>query len=161
MRHHTANFSLDHFDNDSNKMPENWRNAWYSACHFVPVCMLYVRMNAAVKVDLKRWIMYFHIIQKWNQQSCAPPPPQFTKPCCIYIHVISLLSKCMYMHFSMKKREKSLSSSKMPLLPLQNIRIYLIRFDKSFVRKNIWSHLFIYITPPLNGRLYNHILIGH
>ena len=115
------------------------------------------------KVDLKRWIMYFHIIQKWNQHTAASP--QFTKPCCIYIHVISLFYDHTYMCiciFPWKKR-KVILMIVIKNVPLHKIFefIYLIRY----IKENIWSHLFIYIlrfTISNDSKvMYHHILIGY
>ena len=58
------------------------------------------------KFDLKRWIMYFHIIPKWNQQQTAPP--QFTKALlhlysCYFIMMIKVFCICIFPW----KREKS------------------------------------------------------
>ena len=94
------------------------------------------------KFDLKRWIMYFHIIQKWNQHTAASP--QFTKPCCIYIHVIILLlSNYVYICIFHEKKRKIIKIARHQKCAIrQNILTYL--FD-SIYKRNPWSHLFIYI----------------
>ena len=98
------------------------------------------------KVDLKRWIMYFHIIQKWNQHTAASP--QFTKPCCIYIHVIILLlSNYVYICIFHEKKRKIIKMLVIKNVPLGKIfeLIYLIRFIKE-IHGHTFSSTF-YVSP--------------
>ena len=84
--------------------------------------------------------MYFHIIQKWNQQQTAPP--QFTKALlhlysCYFVIIIKILCICIF-H---EKREKSslmIVIEKYGILP-KYLKLYL--FDSMYKRK-IYGHTF-------------------
>ena len=72
------------------------------------------------KFDLKRWIMYFHIIPKWNQQQTAPP--QFTKALlhlysCYFIMMIKSFCICI---FPWKREKSSL------MIVIKNVPFYRI-----------------------------------
>ena len=102
------------------------------------------------KFDLKRWIMYFHIIPKWNQQQTAPP--QFTKALlhlysCYFIMMIKIFCICI---FPWKREKSSL------MIVIKNVsfhKIFKILFiDSMYKRKFMVAPFHLHLRFP-NGVL--------